>query len=95
MRGLDTRVALAQARILKLVDAEGGKAAEYEAYIEAECEGYHDAAANLHQPPVQFADEPILLAGWKSGHRANMLMYEMDHCDGCNDGTGNPCRIHG
>lgn len=95
MRGLDTRVALALARILKLVDVEAGGFAEFEAAMDAEVDGYHDAADGFNEPPAQFADEPILIAGWKNGHRANKLMDEMNHCLGCNDGTGNPCQIHG
>jgi hypothetical protein len=60
-----------------------------------------------HDPmPALLADVPRLAQAWRTGYaieeeyarQASIcrgLMLEMSRCRGCNDGTGNPCRIHG
>lgn len=95
MRGLDTRVALALTRILKLVDPVAGDEAIWDAAFESETDGYHDAAAGFYQLPAQFVGEPLLIQGWNSGQNAYHNSAEMAECSTCNDHTGNPCHIHG
>lgn len=67
MRGLETRVLLAKARILTLVDA---CAAERQMAVVgklAHADGMQDAADGIDTVPIMFADEPNLIQGWQLG----------------------------
>jgi hypothetical protein len=68
MRGLDTRVALAHARILNVTDPVAAQEALDAVSLLAWREGFADRAADLHTPPVMFADEPNLLFWWANGY---------------------------
>ena len=69
MRGLDTRVLLANARIMLLVDARkaGGMIAQVEKL--AEKDGMVDAANDIHTMPAMFDDELVLASRWCAGQK--------------------------
>lgn len=69
MRGLDTRVLLANARIMQLVDMQkaGGLMATVERL--AEKDGMTDAANGIHTMPVMFDDELLLASRWCAGQQ--------------------------
>lgn len=69
MRGLDTRVLLANARIMPLVDAQ--KASGLLASVEklAEKDGMTDAANGIHTMPAMFDDELLLASRWCAGQK--------------------------
>lgn len=100
MRGLDIRIMLAHERVWAKINGHtcGTAIDEYTfgSYGEARCLGYSDTRRGYAQPPVFFRDEPTLLAGWSDGVESFEDEREMHYCtDGCNDGTGNPCPVHG
>ena len=99
MRGLDIRIMLAHERVSAIIDGRicGSVIDEYTlgSHLEAHRSGYADARRGRTEPPAMFRDEPILVSGWKAGVDAFEDEREMSACDGCNDGTGNSCHIHG
>jgi hypothetical protein len=70
MRGLDERAAFALAKILRLSDQE--KAEDDMAL------GMSDYHEGVTEPPIMFADEPSLLATWKSGQSWAADLENMD-----------------
>jgi hypothetical protein len=99
MRGLDTRIMLAQARIAAVIAGNDADDADVERFIDAfylaRAQGSHDAQVGIIEPPPLFQGEPDLLAWWKDGHDSFAELIEMHECSSCNDDTGNPCHIHG
>lgn len=96
---LDIRVEWARTRVLEI--SEG-------ALDERVADGYADAyeaayalgTLAAHQdepfaPPHLFADVKDLRTGWKRGYVDQQELAEMMRCPGCNNGTGDPCCIHG
>jgi hypothetical protein len=67
MRGLDERVALAQARITSITDPEKGEDDILSARMDAEARGEREFWQQLYEPPVMFLDEPLLLGSWEHG----------------------------
>lgn len=67
MRGLDERVALALARITRIAYPEEWRSERESVERAAEAVGRRDYHAGLDEPPIMFADEPILLKAWAEG----------------------------
>lgn len=67
MRGLETRVLLARARILFFVDAAAANTLMANVRACAELDGWLDAACGITVPPCMFADEPNLEHNWMLG----------------------------
>jgi len=95
MRGLDTRVLLAKARIMSLIDKDKADEMMMDVWMEAFGDGSTDAFNGIYTPPMQFSDEPKLLQWWRDGQEFYLLNVEMNDCSGCNSHRGEPCHIHG
>lgn len=95
MRGLETRVLLARARVMALVDQAKADEMMIEVYLSAQHDGMIDARKGFTAYPMQFEHEPDLRAWWDDGYEHYELGVEMANCYGCNDDTGNPCCYHG
>lgn len=67
MRGLNARVAYAQAVVLALVDVEKGDDAISESLFDVEFEGYHDYRRGNFEVPVLIRDVPALVSSWENG----------------------------
>ncbi len=67
MRGLNTRVYLAHARIISITDPNNGAIEVAAALCLAQGDGFCDYLDGLRKPPVMFQDEPLLLANWNNG----------------------------
>jgi hypothetical protein len=68
MRGLDVRVAFALGKILCISTPDEGEDAMTEATMDAEALGMHEQHEGLTEPPVMFADEPLLVKAWQIGY---------------------------
>ncbi|MES2260586.1 MAG: hypothetical protein V4724_18855 [Pseudomonadota bacterium] len=95
MRGLDIRVMLAQARIAAVYDAVQADEMHYDVRYEAMAQGMRDARDGIHHVPILFNGEKLLISSWYDGFESELERMEMDDCPECNDGTGNPCSVHG
>lgn len=95
MRGLDERIALAQARIAAVIDPTSDAADVGDVAYEAQALGMRDYQAGEYSPPVMFRDEPILLAAWHDGQEFSAGMEEMANCSGCQDSELPMCPYHG
>lgn len=93
MRGLNVRVQYANAKIAEIVDPNTD--AVCLAWHDAQAEGYRDYQEQLDSVPVMFADVPELVSAWYSGYEMAAEDEEVSHCLDCNNGSGNPCPIHG
>ena len=69
MRGLETRVLLAQARITVLLDAAAGRAMLADVAARAEGDGGVDASHGIEVAPVMFDGEALLLSHWTIGQQ--------------------------
>lgn len=69
MRGLDTRVLLAQARIMQVTDWQKAAEMTVEVGKQAEKDGITDAASGIHTLPTMFNDELLLAMQWCAGQR--------------------------
>lgn len=69
MRGLDTRVLLANARIMQLVDLQKARGLMATVARLAEKDGMTDAANGIHTMPVMFDDELLLASRWCAGQQ--------------------------
>lgn len=69
MRGLDTRVLLAQARIMQVTDWQKAAEMTVEVGKQAEKDGIADAASGVHTLPAMFNDELLLAMQWCAGQR--------------------------
>lgn len=67
MRGLDTRVLLAKARIMLLVDAKKAGRMLATVEIKAKWDGVADAGSGYEALPMMFDDEPVLASRWYEG----------------------------
>lgn len=94
MRGLDERVALALARVLRISHPEKAEYDLMEVMMDAEALGRRDYHAGLTEPPVMFADEPLLLKAWEAGQDGAAELDEMEHCAGCNNPELPLCPFH-
>lgn len=85
MRGLDTRVMLANARIMLLVDA--AKAVRLMGVVEqrAEMEGWTDAEQGVHTLPKMFEGENSLTTCWHDGQQRHRIGFDQhqwrDRCE--------------
>lgn len=96
IRGLDARLLLAQARTTASLDPEKAEEMFFEAACLAELQGIEDAKAGVCRPPVMYAGEELyLLQRWRWGFHFELECEELRDCRGCNDGSGDPCPIHG
>lgn len=95
MRGLDTRIELANARVLQIIDPERGNQAVWDAIEEAKWNGVADYKAGNFILPIMFLDEPDLAKLWQEGQCDAALTAEMDDCSDCNNGSGHSCMWHG
>jgi hypothetical protein len=95
---LDIRAEWAITRVLEVSDGMSERVgnAYQDAYESAYVVGMQAAANRLsYDVPLLFADVPDLRAGWKRGYVFEQECQDMRRCPNCNDGTGNPCRVHG
>lgn len=71
MRGLDTRIMLARARIAAVIAGSDAGDEVIGGFIEAfECarrQGCHDAEVGVTTPPIYFIGEEDLIAWWQDG----------------------------
>lgn len=67
MRGLNARVAYAQAVVLAVIDIEKGSEAINESLFDVEFEGYHDYRHGNFEVPVLIRDVPVLVSSWECG----------------------------
>jgi hypothetical protein len=99
MRGLDTRIAFAMAKVLSIIDPNPEAKSEFflEVFLEAQGDGYHDYNAGIKNPPIMFMDEIDLVHWWKLGQSSAAESEEMNCCSECNDRErfGDPCSTHG
>lgn len=93
MRGLDVRVAYANAKIEAIANPESD--AVTDVAFEAEALGYREHGEGFESAPTMLADVPELVRAWEAGNAIAQQAAAMARCTGCNDGTGSPCRIHG
>lgn len=95
MRGLRSRVLLAKARILALLDPVESDQMLYGAGLDAMGQGKEDARDAINVPPLMFAGEDYLLSSWRSGYDSEVASQEIWGCRKWHDGSGKPCPIHG
>ncbi|WP_232456435.1 hypothetical protein [Burkholderia ubonensis] len=95
MRGLDERCSLALARIACITDPEQGAADLMAVEMEAEALGMREYRQGIEEPPVMFADEPVLLTAWEAGQDSAAEMAEMENCSACSDPALPLCPFHG
>lgn len=95
MRGLDTRVAYATAKVQYLIDAALGEEGTYLALLDANNVGYWDHRAGRLDMPLMFSGEPQLCVAWKDGHRRAAENEEMSSCEHCSSASHDPCPAHG
>lgn len=97
MRGLDIRVNMALERVHAVInpDAPDGEDELICLLHEARALGSYDAHRGFNDPPMMFLGEVELADWWSDGYNSAFGLAEMMSCPECNDGTGNPCRIHG
>lgn len=95
MRGLDERCAYALARILQITDPETAAADMVCVEMEAGLLGMRDYREGIEAPPIMFADEPALLAAWKSGQDSAADMEELENCAECQNPALPLCSYHG
>ncbi|WP_425953085.1 hypothetical protein [Ralstonia pseudosolanacearum] len=88
---LDARVLWANHQIAFLVDSE-----------QADANGVYCAVRRLgwkafptEGVPLMLADVPQLVTWFEEGWESAAESHEMQMCRNCQDGTGNPCSIHG
>lgn len=94
MRGLETRVLLARARIMALVDAARANAMFLDVEYEALTQGVVDSYIDADQAPMMFAgEEERLLRWWRAGYRIGSEYMSLDVCELCGI-DGYPCPIH-
>jgi hypothetical protein len=95
---LDIRAVWALARVLEVSDGISERVNDgyLDAFDSAISVGWNAAKAGLpYTPPPLFADVPDLAAGYRRGYDDFEIDAAMARCSNCNDGTGNPCRVHG
>lgn len=90
MRGLDTRVLLANTRILFFVNAAAANEQMERVRKLAEHDGWIDAANGYQNLPLMFADEPNLAYNWDIGQQKFAEEKRFDDlqealCTGYND----------
>lgn len=89
MRGLDTRITLAHARIGAVIagDDAGDEvvAGFIRAFELARLQGCHDGQVGVVMPPPLFRDEPDLLGWWQDGRESVAELAEVGAFPGCDD----------
>jgi hypothetical protein len=89
MRGLDTRIMLAQARIAAVIAGDDAGDEVVAGFIKAfECArllGCHDGQVEVSVPPVLFRGEPDLLGWWQDGRESVAGLAEVGAFPGCDD----------
>lgn len=92
---LEIRIAYAQAKIGKLLMSDVASSDEMMEVMWAAEEFGHGSYPNYEEAPAMFQGEPALLRAWAYGWNLAAESAEMAGCHSCNDGTGNPCPVHG
>lgn len=95
MRGLNTRVLLAKARIMAIVDEISAEDMFIDVWLAAQADGNRDADQGIYDAPLMFGGEPQLVTWWKEGQMSYRLGVEMLGCSGCQNERGEPCHVHG
>lgn len=91
---LDARIRFAKAKNARQLGLDDDD--QYNAAIdEVEAWGIADYKADRLAVPLMIANEPVLVAAWNHGFDFASDLEEMAACDECQNGTGNPCAIHG
>jgi hypothetical protein len=85
MRGLEERVAFALAKSLSITDQEEAANDMAAVLMDAEALGMQEQHQGITEAPIMFADEPLLLAAWKTGHAFGEELADSGNCPGCND----------
>ena len=57
--------------------------------------GMDDFLRDAKEPPGLFSGCDPLLDSWSDGFASKEESAAMKACSNCNDGTGNPCQVHG
>lgn len=94
LRGLDERVALAQAKIDALFSKEPD-VDNTDAYVGAQHQGYSDYMNGINDAPILYLEEPVLMSGWKEGRSFAAESEEIRCCGECSDPDIQLCSIHG
>lgn len=78
-------------------DTQAGEDHNMEACMHARDAGYSAFKMGIDQDdlPGLIRQNEYLSRWWADGWDSAEEMAEMNDCHGCNDGTGNPCHIHG
>lgn len=68
-----------------------------EAFMKAESLGHqaHRMGISIEEVPALLKVNQWLVVRWKDGWDMADDSADMAHCPECNNGTGNPCTIHG
>lgn len=97
MRGLNERIAYAQAKIDMMFMPEGSPA-ENELHCifhDAMSQGIHDYQNGKDDIPIMYLGIPLLVQGWMEGQDFAAESEEMANCDDCNDPDLPCCPFHG
>lgn len=96
MRALDARVEYEKAQLAALAGKQDlvdfGLQGSYGVAFVI---GMDDFLRDAEKPPGLFSGCDFLLDGWSDGFASMEESAEMNACSNCNDGTGNPCQVHG
>lgn len=97
MRGLDERIAYAQAKIGMMFMPEGSPAEEDLSVIfhDAMGQGIDDYRSGKYDIPIMYQGIQLLVRGWVDGQIFAAESEEMANCDGCNDPNLLWCPVHG
>lgn len=89
MRGLETRIMLAHARVAAVIAGDEAGDEIVAGFINAfECariQGCHDGHVGVSTPPVMFREEPDLLGWWRDGRESVAELAEVGAFPGCDD----------
>lgn len=98
LRGLDERIAFAQAKIDALFNKMVGIDVEPDVgdvCNAADVQGYYDYMDGIHVAPILYRDEPMLVSSWNSGQAFAVVVGEICCCSSCQNPDIDICSIHG
>lgn len=95
MRGLDTAVLIAKARVAEFIyGVDAGNEIALDAFNEAVHDGMNDYKAGFHQPPAVYSDDNGLSSGWNIGWELEAEREQIAYCSWCNDSSLENCPKH-
>lgn len=95
MRGLTARVELAKAKFTATFDMDKAELLLWDSMQSAYADGVSDFNQGHHKVPPLFKGEPMLVDAWRDGYVFAQETRAMTTCSGCNNGSCNPCPVHG